>query len=286
MTWFIFAFLTAIFESTKDIASKKALLHSNSFVVAWSWMVFPPFFVAPLLLFTGFPEVDSQFWIAAVAIGLCNTLSFNLYMKAIMSSDLSMTVPMIAFTPLFLLVTSPIIVGEFPDAMGLIGVLLIVLGSYVLNIGERHNGFAAPYKALLRQQGPRLMLGVAFIWSIAANIDKVGVLHSSPLAWILVADTVTALFMTPLVLWQVGKVSEVGRGFRYLIVIGLLSTLVSLSQMTAITMTLVAYVIAVKRTSVIMSVLSGALIFKEQGLRERLLGVVIMIAGVVFITVL
>jgi uncharacterized membrane protein len=130
------------------------------------------------------------------------------------------------------------------------------------------------------------MLGVAFIWSIAANIDKVGVLHSSPLAWILVADTVTALFMTPLVLWQVGKVSEVGRGFRYLIVIGLLSTLVSLSQMTAITMTLVAYVIAVKRTSVIMSVLSGALIFKEQGLRERLLGVVIMIAGVVFITVL
>jgi len=56
--------------------------------------------------------------------------------------------------------------------------------------------------------------------------------------------------------------------------------------MTAITMTLVPYVISVKRTSIVMSVLSGHIIFKEKGLVERLSGVAIMIAGILCITLL
>jgi uncharacterized membrane protein len=54
-------------------------------------------------------------------------------------------------------------------------------------------------------------------------------------------------------------------------------------QMTAISLTLVAYVISVKRMSIMFGVIFGALIFKEQGLRERLAGVIIMQAGVVVI---
>jgi len=54
--------------------------------------------------------------------------------------------------------------------------------------------------------------------------------------------------------------------------------------MTAINMTLVAYVISIKRTSVIMSVFWGYLIFKEKGLKERLFGSFLMIIGVVLIT--
>ena len=53
--------------------------------------------------------------------------------------------------------------------------------------------------------------------------------------------------------------------------------------MTAISLTLVTYVIAIKRTSVIMSVLWGAIIFKEKGIKERLVGAVIMVLGVVLI---
>ncbi|NQE45056.1 hypothetical protein C5S31_03410 [ANME-1 cluster archaeon GoMg2] len=42
---------------------------------------------------------------------------------------------------------------------------------------------------------------------------------------------------------------------------------------------------AIKRTSAIMGVLFGYAIFKEEGLRERLTGVVGMVVGVLFITV-
>jgi uncharacterized membrane protein len=54
--------------------------------------------------------------------------------------------------------------------------------------------------------------------------------------------------------------------------------------MIAISMTLVAYLISIKRTSAVISVLLGSLIFKEKGLKERILGSILMILGVLFIT--
>ena len=57
-------------------------------------------------------------------------------------------------------------------------------------------------------------------------------------------------------------------------------------HMIAISMTLVAYLISVKRTSAIISVLFGTLLFKEKGFKERIWGAIIMVIGVLFITLL
>lgn len=54
--------------------------------------------------------------------------------------------------------------------------------------------------------------------------------------------------------------------------IGLFNALTSIFQMTAISLTLVVYVISIKRTSAIMSALFGHLIFKEKDIGERLMG--------------
>lgn len=54
-------------------------------------------------------------------------------------------------------------------------------------------------------------------------------------------------------------------------------------HMTAISMTLVAYVIALKRTAGMISVVFGFFFLNEQNIRERLLGSTIMFIGVLFI---
>jgi uncharacterized membrane protein len=68
--------------------------------------------------------------------------------------------------------------------------------------------------------------------------------------------------------------------------IGLFHGIAVLFQMQAISLTLVAQVIAVKRLSVLLSVILGHLIFKEVGIGRRTMGAVAMIAGVVIITLL
>ena len=54
--------------------------------------------------------------------------------------------------------------------------------------------------------------------------------------------------------------------------------------MLAISLTLVAYVISIKRVSVVFGVLWGHFIFKEGGIKERLIGTSIMVMGVGLIT--
>lgn len=54
--------------------------------------------------------------------------------------------------------------------------------------------------------------------------------------------------------------------------------------MIAISLILVAYVISIKRVSVVFCVLWGHFIFKERGIKERLAGTSVMVLGVVLIT--
>ena len=287
MLWFIFAFLTALFEATKDVLSKKSLKDIDEYVIAWSIPCFALPFLLPILLFTEIPPLGERFWLALVTGGTLYAFTLVLYMKAIKASDLSITVPMLTFTPLFLLITSPLMVGEFPGIFGLIGIFLIVTGSYLLNINKKFHGYGyfAPFKALLKEKGPRLMLIVAFIWSITSNIDKIGLQNSSPLFWVIAVDTYVALLMLPLCTFRGNrKTAQIRANWRALLTLGLFGGLTAVCQMTAISLTLVAYVISIKRTSAIGGVLFGYLIFKEKGIRARLVGAIVMVLGVLFIT--
>lgn len=283
MSWLALAAVTATFDALKN-AVIKANLHSlPSAFVAWAWVTGTAIWLLPVVLLVPQPLPQPAVLPYLAASVLLNTLAVSLYAAALQHGDLSNTVPLVAFSPLFLLITSPLMLGEMPTLAGIIGVVLVVLGSYLLNIRERKHGYFAPYRALLRETGPRLMLGVAVIWSIAANVDKLGVQASSPLLWVLLVNSGLSLSLTPLMLRHIRQV-RVSRGVLVaLLAIGLLDAIALLAQMTAITLTLVAYVIAIKRTSIVMSVLLGAWLFGEPGLRERLGGALVMLVGVLSI---
>jgi len=129
------------------------------------------------------------------------------------------------------------------------------------------------------------MLIVAFIWSIGANIDKIGVQSSSPIFWAISVNLLAAVVFLPIVLKKSrGNLGQISTKAKTLFPIGLFAALRMIFQMTAISLTLVTYVISIKRTSTIMAVLSGYMIFKEKNIRNRLLGAALMLLGVIFIT--
>ncbi len=286
MTWFFLALATALCEAFKDVTIKKGVGDVPGPVVAWGWVFWALPVLGAVLLFTEPVTLGQWFWVALLVSSCLNFAAVKLYVSAINSSDLSLTVPMIAFTPLFLLVTSPLILGEFPGFWGVLGVLLVVAGSYLLNIQQRHLGYLAPYRALLSTPGPRRMLLVAFIWSIAANVDKIGLQHSSPVFWVTSVNLVLAVLMTPGLLQRRAHLGHVRQRLPALMLVGCFVAVAVIFQMYAVTMTLVPYVISVKRTSTVMSVFLGHLLLKEPGFTERLSGVVVMLLGVLCITLL
>ncbi|WP_293150241.1 MULTISPECIES: EamA family transporter [unclassified Microcoleus] len=289
MTWLIFGILTAFFEAVKDVFSKQNLKKNDEYVVAWSLAFFSALFLLPFLFFIKIPQLNPQlnplFWIALLIGGSINAVTAILYIKAIKLSDLSLTVPLVALTPLFMLLTSPLIVGEYPNFFDCIGIFLIVTGSYLLNIKEKSQGYLAPFKALLHEPGPKLMLIVAFLWSITSNFDKIGVQNSSPIFWLFSLFTTMSVLLLPVLLHKTPNPSrKIIQQLPLLATMGFVNALGVVFQMQALTMTLVVQVIAVKRTSVLMGVLFGHFIFKEKDIQQRLLGSAIMILGVFFIT--
>lgn len=285
MIWIAFALLTALCESLKDVFSKKGLADIDEYVIAWSLRFFALPFLLPILFFIKIPPLGNGFLIALVIGAGLNAVCTILYMKAIKQSALSLTVPLVALTPMFLLLTSPFMVGEFPDVSGILGIVLIVIGSYVLNFTAGARGYWAPFQAILQEPGPRLMLITALLWSISSNCDKIGIQNSSPLFWSLAATTGMALVLFPVMLYKSPRpLQQIPAVFKKLLPIGFFCALTVIFQMLAVSLTLVAHVIAIKRTSTMLSVFWGFLIFKETGFKERLLGASIMVVGVLLIS--
>jgi drug/metabolite transporter (DMT)-like permease len=285
MIWLAFAILTAFFESLKDVLSKHSLNKLDTYVVAWASMLFTALLLLPVLWIVHIPPLGPQFWLALLGGGSLNVVAFTLYIKAIKVSDLSLTVPMVTLTPLFLLVTSPWILRESASLADVIGICLIVAGSYVLNLKARSAGYFAPVRALFREPGTRFMFLVALLWSFTSTFDKIGVQNSSPIFWAFALFTFLAVGMLPIALYKSRPhLHQIGDNLGILSAIGLCTATAVAFQMWAVNLTLLTNVIAIKRTSALMSVYLGHLIFKEKGLQERLLGAAVMVVGVIIMT--
>ncbi|MEO0884810.1 MAG: DMT family transporter [Cyanobacteria bacterium J06648_10] len=289
--WLFFASLTAFFEACKDATGKQSLKTLDEYSVLFSFMSVGVVLMLPILLLNGgIPPIKPGFWLALLIGGGLNILAFTLYIRAIKIADLSLTVPLVTLTPLFLLVTSPIIVNEQPTSADAIGVILLVVGSYVLNLPASGEGRAssafAPLLAMARNPGSRLMLCVAFIWSITSNFDKIGVVNSSPLLWAIALFAVIAAGMVPFVFLRRKSqgINKLLAQWKILGVTGGFNAIAITFQMLALTTAPVAQVIAVKRMSALLSVLFGHFFFGEKGLRSRLAGAAIMVAGVVIMS--
>lgn len=284
MLWIPLAFGVALFDSLKNVLAKQTLKDVDETIVAWSNSFFSAIFLIPVL-FLGLPEIKPMFFVGLSVSGLLNVVALTFFMKSIKAGDLSNTVPLTTISPLLLLITSPIIVGEFPSFQGIAGMVLIVVGAYLLNLKKDSSDFFAPFKAIVKEKGPRYMLVVVLIWAITANFDKIGVVNSSPLFYSFSVQLLIGIMMLVFVIPKFQKDKKLyTKNQKAFIGIGLLSTLTIICHMIAISLTIVPYVISIKRTNSILSVIFGRIFFKEGHLRERLIAAILMFLGVLLIT--
>lgn len=283
--WLFYALLNPFAESVRNLFSKKASLNGvDPILISWCNNIIPSLILIPIFFFIDI-KINYTFIWAISLTGSINIVAVILYMKAISKGDISQVVPMLSFTPLFLLISSPLIIGEFPDLKGLIGVALIVFGSYILNVRlKSKDGFLSPLKSLIKNKGSRYMLIVAVLWSVSSVVDKVSIKSSSVYQHIIFFNFIIFSGVSLVALFS-GKINlkTVYDERKNLAALSAATAVAYIVHATALTMTYVAYVIALKRMSGVISVFFGSLFLKEAGFRERAIGAVIMFLGVVFI---
>ncbi|MBI3752655.1 MAG: DMT family transporter [Deltaproteobacteria bacterium] len=284
MLWILFAFITAFSLSTADALSKRAMQKSDEYVIAWVREGYALPFIAIALFFIPIPNLDKTFWLSVLILLPLEITALILYVKAIKTSPLSLTIPFMALSPVFITVIAFFLLGEWPDKSGIIGIFFITIGAYLLNVKAGSSGILGPIKAIAREKGSVLMIIVAVIYSITSTIGKIAVQHSSPIFFGFFYPLLLTIVLS-MVVGVRGTLHQVVSRPATFLFIGIFTAIMILSHFLAISMADVAYVISVKRTSLVFSVLYGWIVFKEVNIRERLLGSVLMLCGIISITV-
>ncbi len=287
MDWILFALLCAFFTATGSALSKLAMKENDEYIVGWIKIVISAPFLLGLLFFIEIPKLDYLFWRTVMIMLPLEATAYILYMKAIKKSPLSLTIPFVALTPVFSILFGYLILGERVTSMGAMGILCVTLGAYLLNADLVHLGILEPIKAIYREPGSRYMIMVAFIYSITSAMGKFAIIRSSTLFFPAIYLPIFALMMAPLIFGRLKlKLSRLsfsrGQVFLY-ILLALTFVLGSLFHFFAISKANVAYMISVKRMSVLISVIYGKIVFKELRTGSRFIASLLMVLGVVLI---
>ena len=120
MLWFILAIATALSVATGDALTKKFFGRFSPYDMSIASSIYSLPFLVVYIFFIRIPQLDTVFWwLASVLIPL-DTFAFYLYMKAIKLSPLSLSIPFLSFTPVFMILTGFIVLGEVPNGWGII----------------------------------------------------------------------------------------------------------------------------------------------------------------------
>lgn len=290
MIWVILSLLSAFSVATTDALTKKALRFHSEYLVAWAVMAVGAVIFLVLLIFIPKPELDRDFYIAFGCALPLEIAAVILYAKALKVSPLSLTLPFLSLTPVFLLVTPFFILGETIKPLGIAGILAITSGAYLLNIGRLKDGIFEPFQAIRRERGSLLMIVVAAIYSLTASLGKRAIEHSSPAFFTATYVVVLSVLLAPFAFFSYqqryynkGKTFSLLHLFRQAFLPGVLFVIGSLAHSWAVRLTEVAYMISIKRLSLLIGVVYGWMFFKEKGIRERLLGAALMLVGFIII---
>ncbi len=204
-----------------------------------------------------------------------------LLMAALKSSAMSMCIPFMAFTPVFLIGTGYVVLGELPSSVKLMGVGLIVVGSLVMHRKLFAAGWTAPLKAVIGEKGSRYVLLVALILSVTNPIEKQLILMSDTLTPAFAYGLGLCLFFGVLAWVKRAEVTGVMRKTaKWAILAGVLDASALLIQYVTVTYLAVVITISIKRAGIVLAILAGWLIFKERDIRDRLIAAMVMVGGV------
>ena len=279
--WFFISLISSIFDSFRYITGKNNTKEIDPLIVGWSQWFFGCLIFLPFLLSDSI-FIPNKFWPVVFVNSVLNALATVLFWRGVQLSELTLVIPLTNFTAIFILFISPFVNGELPTTLGIFGVIITVIGAYLINLNKNAKSFFEPISSLFKQQGSRLVLFVAFLWAISSTLDKEAVEMASPITYLSYFYLFTALMLLPAVLLK--KHKKIKSSFLFpLMGMGIFAGLGHLTQYYALTLSFVSYVIAVKSSSILFTIILAYFIFKEKNIMQRITGSLIMFLGVLLI---
>ncbi len=250
---------------------------------AWALVVCVTVGAMPLLvawtLWVGVSMPGPGYLAPALASVALNVAANFGYFRAFQLSPISVTLPMLSFTPLFASLLGALFLGEVITTRAALGALLVVAGGLALGVRGREFRIEA---------GSLVMLGVSFLWSATLLLDKraIGVAAPELHALVLNAGVAVGGLLALACSRRLGDLGAArGHGTRILAAVSVGAAALTL-QLVAMMVTPVGVVETIKRgIGGLSAVAAGRLVYGEALTPRKLGAVVAMAVGVALIVI-
>ena len=280
--------LSAGMHALRNFFNKKA---SDKQAFVWWYEVFGLIFFTPLFIFTLLQEgTNTHISIAFIFLsGFVHFVYWYFLTKALDRGDLSLIYPIMRSSPALVLIFSIAILGENVSVIGVIGILLVAIGVYTINMESLVlSKLLQPFRAVTWDRAIQFAFLTLFSAAAYTLVDKIAVSQMHPVLfayiypWIslgLFSGYIFKAKSTEIVKkeWALHKGS--------ILVCGVLSIFGYFLILLAFTMERMSYVAGLRQLSIVFAVLLGGHLLKEKNKKIRIASAIIIFLGAYLIAV-
>ncbi len=282
----VLVLFSAFMHALRNFYTKKA---EDKQIFVWWYGLFALIFYLPVFVYILFQEEISWLVIGLGIIGgVVHLFEWYFLAKAYEHGDLSQVYPIMRSAPALVLIFAVIFLQEKVTLQGILGILIAMIGAYLINIKEmRISELISPFTFLLKDRATQFAFANLVIVAIYSITDKIGTNYSNPLIFVYLISTFTFLFFTPYILlvkprtkiqeeWKAHKKTILTCGFFEIFGYALI--------LLAFTLDKVSYVIGLRQVSILFGVLLGAYLLKEKHTLIRTAAATIIVVGAFLIS--
>ncbi|MFH0710973.1 MAG: EamA family transporter [Candidatus Aenigmatarchaeota archaeon] len=285
MEWYVFAIGTAILSSVAAIIEKKTLLKENALEFSAVLGLFNVLVSLPILFLISW-DLSYKVLIFIYGISILGAVAFYLIAKTLRHMDISLQSPLLNFESVIVLVLAILLLGESVTTIQVIGISILVVGGYLLELTKKLN-LKTPLKKFLKSKSIHLIFIALILYAFSSLGDKVVLSYIDPLKYILLVQVFIAVNYVIMVSVLGNGLHSIRHGIRnawkYIFLMAIVTTSYRLLQAQAVSMAFVSLVIPIKKLSTVIATFFGGEFFHEKRVIFRTGIAIIMVIGAVLI---
>ncbi|MDY6769204.1 MAG: DMT family transporter [Candidatus Nanohaloarchaea archaeon] len=290
MLWLYAALLSGIAFGVIFLLANHVMERTSSFDFAALFSIIGAVLYAPIFLYL-LPRTSLAFaglpLVALAASGLANTAGVLASNAAIKAGEVSTVTPLVRTQPVFAALLGFLFLGESLHPVKLAGIGLVTVGGYLVLLREE-TALLEPVRQLGKNISPQLAVLSGFLFAIGAVADRFATQTISPRVYtFLLLAFIAVAFVAYIGLRRPDKFSDLRASFQRhrlaYIFVGGLTVVAYYSVITALSRAEASRVVPVLQVQVFVGVIGGSLFFEEEGMWRKLVGSVLLIAGVALV---
>ena len=270
------------FDLTRKLSLKK--ISPESILIIFS--IFQIFIFSFWVFFFDISFLIKDYFFVGILLVLINVISALFFLNSLKLSELSMTIPLLSFTPLFSAIFSFFLIDEKLEIFQYIGIFFIIFGTMILYSRSLKVSEIFQSIAILRNNAAaKYMLSVSIMWSLTPILDKISLQSASINIHGLIQSFGMLIF---LIFFHKNKIKKeitiYKKEYKLILITMLVGVAATILQFFAILTSFVSIMESIKRTmGQFGSLYFGRIFFNEAITSQKIFGIILLSFGIFFI---